>query len=161
MQMARILKNEEGILLVTSLVLLVVLTLIGIVAMQSSTLQERMAGNVEQRDIAFQSAESGLRAGEVQFAAWGINTPAFDGTGGRYHSVNSPSPAQWWTAATMADPNSNAVFIIEEIRILDGASGDSVAFVPTEDYGTVYRIRSRALSRDQRATVMLETIFVF
>ncbi|MCW7755245.1 PilX N-terminal domain-containing pilus assembly protein [Desulfobotulus sp. H1] len=155
--------NEKGIILITSLVLLVILTLIGIAAMQSTTLQERMAGNMEQRDRAFQAAESGLRAAEARFAAWGINPPAFNGQDGRYHSVSSPLPADWWLPARnpMQDADSNAVFIIEEVRSIEDAGANSIAFVPSEDFAILYRIRSRAQSPNTRATVMLETTFVY
>jgi len=41
------------------------MTIIGIASMSSTTLQERMANNNNQRQIAFQAAEAALRAGEA------------------------------------------------------------------------------------------------
>lgn len=50
----------RGVALVTSLVILLILTIIGIAAMRTSSLEERMAGNVQDATYAFEAAESGL-----------------------------------------------------------------------------------------------------
>lgn len=57
-------ERERGAVLVISLVMLVLVTLLGITAMQNSTMQERLAGNLWDRNKAFQAAEAGLRIGE-------------------------------------------------------------------------------------------------
>jgi type IV pilus assembly protein PilX len=58
--------HERGAILVTSLLLLLVLTIIGLTAMQMTRMQERMSGNARDMNLAFQGAESALRAGERQ-----------------------------------------------------------------------------------------------
>ncbi len=63
--------NQRGAVLVTALVFLVILTLLGITSMSTNTLEERMAGNAQDANRAFQAAESGLRAAfnsDVAFA---------------------------------------------------------------------------------------------
>jgi type IV pilus assembly protein PilX len=50
--------------LVVSLVFLLVLTLLGLAAMQNTSLEERMAGNLRAEKVAMQAAEAALRAGE-------------------------------------------------------------------------------------------------
>ena len=52
--------TERGAALVTSLVILVILTLIGVSALRNVTLSERMSGNLRDTNIAFQAAESCL-----------------------------------------------------------------------------------------------------
>jgi type IV pilus assembly protein PilX len=44
--------------------MLLLMTLIGTTGMQSTSLQEKMAGNMRNRNLAFQAAESALEAGE-------------------------------------------------------------------------------------------------
>lgn len=56
--------RHRGSALVISLVFLVVMTLIAVGAMRDTTLQERMAGNLRDRSLAFQAAEAALREGE-------------------------------------------------------------------------------------------------
>ncbi|SHE20922.1 pilus assembly PilX family protein [methanotrophic endosymbiont of Bathymodiolus puteoserpentis (Logatchev)] len=58
------LKQQSGVVLVISLVMLLLLTLIGVTSVQTTSLEEKMAGNMRDQNMAFQSAEAGLRAGE-------------------------------------------------------------------------------------------------
>lgn len=72
--------GQEGAVLVVSLIMLLLLTIIGITAMRTVTLEERMAGNLRDRNLANQSAESALRFG----ADWIISQtvrPAPDAAG--------------------------------------------------------------------------------
>jgi type IV pilus assembly protein PilX len=55
---------QRGAVLVISLIMLLVLTLIGITGMQSTVLEEKMAGNYRDKNLAFQAAESALRDAE-------------------------------------------------------------------------------------------------
>ena len=54
-------RSEQGAVLVTGLIFLVVLTLLGVAAMSINSMEERMAGNSRDLNIAFQAAGSGLR----------------------------------------------------------------------------------------------------
>ncbi len=58
-------KNQAGAILFISLIILLVMTIIGIAAISSVTLEGKMANNARNQKIAFQSAESALRAGET------------------------------------------------------------------------------------------------
>lgn len=51
---------QRGTALVMSMVILVILTILGLSAMRVSILETRMAGNIQDSTIAFQTAESGL-----------------------------------------------------------------------------------------------------
>lgn len=59
-------KRQRGAVLIMALLLVVVMTMLGVSAMQGAVLEERMAGNAHDHNMAFQSAESGLR----DAAAW-------------------------------------------------------------------------------------------
>lgn len=53
--------REHGTALIMSLVILLILTLLGITAMGTASLEEKMSGNTQEGIRAFQVAESGLR----------------------------------------------------------------------------------------------------
>jgi type IV pilus assembly protein PilX len=55
---------QRGSALIMGLIMLLVITMLGLTAMQTTTQQERMAGNLRDRNIAFQAAEIALRQGE-------------------------------------------------------------------------------------------------
>lgn len=56
--------TQHGVALVVALVLLVVATLMGLAGIRGTNLQERMSANMYDRSLAFQRAESALRAAE-------------------------------------------------------------------------------------------------
>lgn len=57
--------RQTGAVLIVSLLLLLVMTLIGVTAMRTTALEERMAGGMLDRTRAFQAAESASRAAEL------------------------------------------------------------------------------------------------
>jgi type IV pilus assembly protein PilX len=59
------LRHQSGVVLVVSLIILVLLTIIGLAGMQSTSLEEKMAGNMRAKNQAFQAAEGALQAGEI------------------------------------------------------------------------------------------------
>ena len=58
--------RRNGAVLIISLIILLLLTIIGMTAIQTTLLEEKMAGNLQEQNIAFQAAESALRAGEAE-----------------------------------------------------------------------------------------------
>lgn len=64
-------RDQRGVALIVSLVLLLVATLIGLAGVRSTSLQEHMSTNMYDRSLAFQRAESALRAAEVAIVANG------------------------------------------------------------------------------------------
>lgn len=61
--------GNQGIALFISLVMLLILTVLGISSVQSTSMQERMARNAMDANLAFQAAESALRDAEVYMEA--------------------------------------------------------------------------------------------
>lgn len=61
-------KASQGSVLILSLVLLLVLTVVGVSTMSNMGMNEQMASNYRDHDLAFQAAEAALVAGE-KFAA--------------------------------------------------------------------------------------------
>lgn len=64
--MASTRRDQRGVTLAVSLILLVLATLLGLAGVRGSSLQERMSANMYDRSLAFQQAESALRAAEAE-----------------------------------------------------------------------------------------------
>jgi type IV pilus assembly protein PilX len=88
--------RQRGAILIVSMLMLLVMTLIGVTAVSTTTLEEKMAGNARQRQLAFQAADSALREAE----AW-LNTnimtvsqfeTTFSGTPAELYWVRQPRP---------------------------------------------------------------------
>ena len=69
----RFAQKQQGMVLLVSLVFLLLLTLLGISSMQNATLQEKMAGSVNLRNVSFQMAEAALRLGESSIKVKGFS----------------------------------------------------------------------------------------
>ena len=63
--------REQGVVLAIGLIILVVMTLIGVTAMTTTSLENKMAGNLKDWDLALQAAEAGLRDAETDIATTG------------------------------------------------------------------------------------------
>jgi type IV pilus assembly protein PilX len=70
---------QRGMALIISLLILVSLTLLGLGAIQNTSLEERMAGNRRAENIALQGAEAGLRAAEAWLAGLSAMPVPVDG----------------------------------------------------------------------------------
>lgn len=57
-------QKQLGATFVTGLIFLVVLTLLGVTAMKTASMEERMSGNLRDRNLALQTAEMALRYAE-------------------------------------------------------------------------------------------------
>jgi type IV pilus assembly protein PilX len=57
--------SQRGISLVIVMIFLLILSALGVTAMQSSTFSARIAGNESDRNLAFQAAEAALRDAEL------------------------------------------------------------------------------------------------
>ena len=64
---------ERGVVLLVALVMLLLVTVLGLASVRMLTLEERMAANSFDRNLAFQAAETALREGEA-LAQWQLQT---------------------------------------------------------------------------------------
>lgn len=76
--------RQSGVALITSLILLVIMTLLGLAAIRGITQEERMAGHSYARSLAFQATESALRQAEalVESSSKAIPAPGCNVVGG-------------------------------------------------------------------------------
>lgn len=70
-------RGQRGVALVIALILLVVITLVGLAAVSGTILQQKMAANLYDRQVAFQDAEAALRIAAQRIATTIPTDPAF------------------------------------------------------------------------------------
>ncbi len=109
----RIMKNQQGAVLIVSMLILLILTILGITAMSTTTLEEKMTSNFKQRQIAFQSASSALRDAE----AWLLNPvnillaahleTKFNGSAFELFTLRRPTPATSLNPVSFNIDNTN------------------------------------------------------
>lgn len=167
-------KRQSGTVLVISLIMLLLLTMIGVTGSQVTSLEEKMTGNMRDRNLAFQAAESALREGEALAAASaptlacpGANPPGFfmprdancDGT---IENTNVWDSIDWNTQSLgydgvtnpLVDLSANPRFIVEDMGVICV----SVTLpCPVADQRRNYRVTSRATGRTTDAVVILQS----
>ncbi|HED34905.1 MAG TPA: hypothetical protein ENJ08_11970 [Gammaproteobacteria bacterium] len=97
--------KQQGAVLVVGLIMLLVMTIIGLSAMRSTILEEKMAGNFRDSNIAFQAAEAALRDGENDVMCQGCTrSPVISGLTNFDSSCTGGLCGGWsptvWTDAT-------------------------------------------------------------
>ncbi|PCJ17655.1 MAG: hypothetical protein COA96_17510 [SAR86 cluster bacterium] len=172
--------NQRGAILIFCLVFMAILTVMGVSGMETTVLEERMSANMRDRGMAFQAAESALKAAE----SWLIlqtTLPTTSGDGSTtVWTENSMDPAlgdglywwdhanivnTWWTnqgiaIAGVASVSSQPRYIIEQYRTVD--SGQSIAIgggastVPR----VFHRITSWGVGVNPTTEIRLQSTFV-
>jgi type IV pilus assembly protein PilX len=173
--------------LITGLIFLVLLTLIGVTAMQTTTLDEKMAGNLRSENLAFQASEAALRAGEsyLQSAIVGPFLTVKNDNG-LYQPALSATTEWWeiadiWTAAgsrayatTPPGVANPPRYIIEDVSYqttcgvggvgvcinipLQKKPGGSLKLGTVPDVG-MYRITARGTGGTDDSVVLLQSHF--
>jgi type IV pilus assembly protein PilX len=96
--------RQNGSVLIISLIVMLVLTILGVSGMKSSIVEEKMAGNVRDKQLAFQAAEATLREAEKYIEENVFSIAAFDtdGSDGLYDK----STQKLWTTISWDDSDS-------------------------------------------------------
>lgn len=173
--------KQRGATLIVALILLLILTMVGVAGMQDTTLQEKMVGNMRDRNLAFQAAEASLRAGEKYLQA--ATVPAFNNSGGLLTSLKSPynpvlagytgqlrsgDPAFWdsyaWVSnsraygTTFSEISAAPRYVIEEVPTVLAPAGESMKFGILKEIKS-YRVTSRATGGTTDAVVILQSTY--
>lgn len=161
-------QRQTGMALITGLIFMVVLTLLALAAMRTTTLEERMSGNARDRDLAFQSAEAALRAGEqvvsdATLPAFALGTPLTPriaaATLTTYWQNTHPWATQsvaigWQPAGASAAPQ----YVVEDMGASAGGGGGTVAFGALIEDG-VYRVTARGVGGSANTVVILQAVY--
>jgi len=169
--------SQQGSTLVVSLVLLVALTLLGVSSLQSTLLEEKMAGNYKDSSRAFQATEAALRAGEdwLQVQAelpnalpsnignsdvWSYNAPS---TGGSVPNWWNERDEVWWGnngvsyTAQLDGVTNDPEYLIEEQSFIRDTLNVGIK---TDNSGRVfYRVTSRGTGARPTTRSLLQSTY--
>lgn len=160
-------QKHKGSVLLVSLIMLLLLTLVAVAGMQGTILQERMTGNLRDRDLAFQAAEAALREAENFLEGGpGVN---FGNANGLY-DVNNANRPDWETSST--SDGSGAIdytgnfqgvadqpkYYIEEIATLQpaGTETETGVALPPVSY---YRITALGFGGSATTSVVITSVY--
>lgn len=95
--------HQRGAALIVGLIMLLLMTMVGVAGMRDTLLQEKMAGNMRDREMALQAAESALRAAEISLS--GTTAPPISNSSGKWDLATSGGQ----TAMARMDSSNNRV----------------------------------------------------
>lgn len=157
--------RQRGAVLITGLIFLVVLTLLAVAGMRTTILEEKMAGNARDADIAFQAAEAALKAGEQvltqpalpNFAAGTAYLPAGKRTDTYWLSTHNWTTQSVAYVPSLAGTNSPPQFVIEQMASTTEVGG-SLKFGAVTESG-IYRITARGTGGNPNTRVHLQATY--
>ena len=158
--------RQRGAVLITALVILFVLTLLGVAGMQNTVLEERMAGNYRDRQVAFEAAEAALRAGEARMGTTAsFNSLSWDGSDYTYEGDPSKDPfttvGQTLTDATItAETAQPPVHFIERLPEFDMPKSSLVKGFPEKPPKIrYYRTTARGWGKTSDTEAILQSTY--
>lgn len=164
-------KQQQGMSLIFALIFLTLLSMLALSAMRNVSLEERMAGNNQDHNLAMQAAEASLR--DCETVLQGVTVPAFDGSNGLYQPAAVGSAQRWdtvnWSSAsavralaanTLPEVASQPACIIEDLGTTpSGNTGGSLRAGLAQGTVNVYRITARGAGQRANSVVMLQSTY--
>jgi type IV pilus assembly protein PilX len=167
-------RRQRGAVLIVGLLLLLVMTALALTASQGTRLEERMAGNARDLDLAFQASEAGVRAAEERIED--IIKPkrgsrfvcaqrdTCDAIGRSDSTQDYVHQAQnWWnTNAYALEPTLGGVSAKPQFVIEQWADVPDTLTVGSsmQKSGTIYYVATaRGLGASAKTTTILETAY--
>ena len=167
--------RQGGAVLIVSMLLLLVLTILALGAGQSTRLEERMAGNARDMDLAFQSSEAGLRAAETFIAATPILQPCADPASascmvleqGHFAALDlARQDKGWWqaNAKPYGAPSAHEIqevtedprYVIEELQFVSFSLGQGHGVPAGKTY---YKSTAWSPGATETANAVVESVF--
>jgi type IV pilus assembly protein PilX len=168
-------RRQRGAVLVISLLLLLIMTLIGVTTMSTTSLEEKMAGNMRDKNVALQAAEAALEDGEAWLAVLGsapaetttCSAPPCDVWGLNVLPDLSSQSQAWWLSNAreygaagskdIGDVNTDPHYILEAQSFVP----DSLDMGQNPPTGkSIYRVTAHGTGGSDDAQVILQTTFV-
>lgn len=175
-------KQQSGVTLIVGLIMVLLLTIIGLAAIRGSNMQEMMAGNARDHQIAFEAAEAALRDGESNLinGHTSIDGKISSNAVGFYEGFDTPGHFFWlgrdagsitafnWDseAATysgnLAHVNEQPKYAVEKLDDLaPGMDGSAAGFksVQQQEPRVMFRVTTRGEGANENTVVVLQTTY--
>ncbi len=159
------LKQQSGVVLMVSLIFILMLSLIGVSGSQVTSIEEKMAGNSRDQNIAFQAAEVALRAGELVIfnqTNKTVFTSSPNNNNGLFLASANPDykVESTWTNSSVA-VTTNIPLVASQPRyfieyISDKPSDPSD---PSSTPASYFRVTARGVGRQDTTRVFLQSYY--
>ena len=143
-----LLRGQQGVTLIVALIFLAILALLGVTVAQTTQLEERMAGNTRDRDLAFQATEAALKWGSMNLATLSAAAPMIN-------TANNDD-AVYWNAIP-----SGAILLTSANITVNGLAAYPQIWVERRGTDARYRVTSRGVGAASSTVVILQAEYVY
>ena len=160
-------KKESGAVLILGLSLVLILSIVVISSARTTILQQKMSANLRDKELAFQSAESALKAGETYLKDTLKEDLAgnFSGEKGLFlydGDRNLSSESEWVNldvleAQTLHQVAQKPVYLIEELPEIE-VEGNSLS-IPRPVTSMHFRITSKSKGGTNSSLSVLQSMY--
>lgn len=170
--------HQEGAVLLIGLIMLLLMSIIGLAAVRGTNLQELMAGNARDKQIAFQAAETALRKAEL--VVDGQNPPNIGTDIGMINQAATGASSEYWRNGFAWDPVSGVQktvevndalefvqakprYVVEKLNVTyipgsDGRAADWLGVLAAPEI-SVYRVTSKGVGLTEKSIVYLQSVY--
>jgi len=181
----RVMVRQKGAVLITTIVLMVIFTLLGVAAMRTNLSDISIQGSMKNRNNAFQCAEAALRAGEIWLGAlvapahavtgnpdqdatqvWQANEGAIQNPELRLNDFWQDDTVTWTygellkNSAVTVGCKTDPRYFIEALGAITPDSNGLDFETQAKARSALYRITAYSTGIDDTATVVLQTTYL-
>jgi len=178
--------KQQGAVLITTIVLMIIFTLLGVAAMRTNLTDISIQGGIKNRSNAFQCAEAAIRAGEIWLdqldgealevtsapsqsanQVWKVNLPGMQNPELQDDSFWLDNAKTWSYGGGLVDATRPKVgcqndsrYFIEKLGVIsDDGDGIDIAGL-SKGRNAMYRITAYSTGIDGNAAVVLQTTYL-
>lgn len=186
MKFTRSPRKQQGAVLITSIVLMIVFTLLGVAAMRTNITDISIQGSIKNRSNALQCAEAALRAGEIWLddlskeayavtttpsqganQVWDVNLPGMQNPELKDESFWRDDTRTWAYGGALQDNarptvgcQDDARYFIESLGAISADSEGLDFSSQAKARSAMYRITAYSTGIDGNAAVVLQTTYL-
>lgn len=170
-----IIKKQNGFILITGLILLLIMTLVVLYNMSGAIIQEKSSGSTQDQNTAFQNAETALRYAENYIYLNNIDINTFDSNCTNGLCLPSTTSTPNWNNINWANDTTHSIqlpantipnttqqpkFIIELLGGAPSPAGESSKISSGGNSATAYRISATGFGNRNSTIVQLQSVFI-
>jgi type IV pilus assembly protein PilX len=186
MRIYRTPRKQQGAVLITSIVLMIVFTLLGVAAMRTNITDISIQGSIKNRSNALQCAEAALRAGEIWLddlsnaayavtstpsqganQVWDVNLPDLQNPELKDDSFWRDDTKTWAYGGALQDNTrptvgcqNDARYFIESLGAISADSEGLDFSAQAKGRSAMYRITAYSTGIDGNAAVVLQSTYL-
>ena len=165
--------HQQGVALIMAMVFLLMMNLLALTAVNTAALEEKMANNTGDKNVAFQAAESALLAGEIWIGGQ-LNKPVFNpantidglhlrsmtGTPIWDESTGVWSSTDTFSYAGLSGVSAQPRYIVEDLGEITDNKGSLVLPINYKSSGkNLFRITARGNGATGTSVTVVQSVY--